>query len=78
MPILSRDADKKSLETEFLIAICRHIGDKWQSKTLFLSIFYLVCRLLIAFSIVAYLVCDFFKIKFSKNSLRNTIMVPNS
>ena len=28
-----------SLETEFLIAICRHTGDKWQSKTLFLSIF---------------------------------------
>ena len=38
-PILSRNVDKKSLETEFSIAICRHIGDKWQSKTLFLSSF---------------------------------------
>ena len=27
------------LETEFLIAICRPSGDKWQSKTLFLAIF---------------------------------------
>ena len=66
MPILSWDADQKSLETGFSNAICRHTGDKWKSKTLFLSIFYLVCRLLIAFSIVAYPVCDFFKIKFSK------------
>ena len=35
--------DQKSLETVFLIAICRLIGDKWQSKaffqTNFLSIF---------------------------------------
>ena len=31
--------DKKSLEIEFLIAICHPSGDKWQSKTLFLSIF---------------------------------------
>ena len=28
MPIPSRNVDKKSLETEFLIAICRHTGDK--------------------------------------------------
>ena len=27
------------LEAEFLIAICRPAGDKWQSKTLFLVIF---------------------------------------
>ena len=40
MLILSRNVDKKSLETEFLIAICRHTDDKWQSKTLFLLIFY--------------------------------------
>ena len=39
MPILSRNVDQKTLETEFSIAICRHTGDKWQSKTLFLSIF---------------------------------------
>ena len=28
-----------SLETEILIAIFRQLGDKWQSKTLFLAIF---------------------------------------
>ena len=33
------DIDQKSIETEFLIAICRLSGDKWQSKTLFLAIF---------------------------------------
>ena len=38
-PILSRNVDKKSIETVFLIAICRPTGDKWQSKTLFISIF---------------------------------------
>ena len=38
-PILSRNVDKKSLENRVSIAICRHTGDKWQSKTLFLSIF---------------------------------------
>ena len=37
--IPSTNADKKSLETEFSIAICRPVGDKWQSKTLFLAIF---------------------------------------
>ena len=39
-PILSMNVDQKSLETELLIAICRQTGDKWQSKTLFLSIFH--------------------------------------
>ena len=39
MQILSRNVDQKLLETEFLIAICRHTGDKWQSKALLLSIF---------------------------------------
>ena len=44
-PILSRNVDQKSIESVFSIAICRPIGDnrpigdKWQSKTLFLSIF---------------------------------------
>ena len=38
-PILSRNVDQKSIETVFLIAICRQTGDKWESKTLFLSIF---------------------------------------
>ena len=39
MPILSKDVDKKSTETVFSMVICRHTGDKWESKTLFLSIF---------------------------------------
>ena len=38
-PILSRNVDPKSLKTGFSIAICLHTGNKWQSKTLFLSIF---------------------------------------
>ena len=37
--ILSTNVDQKSLKTEFSIAICRSNDDKWQSKTLFLSIF---------------------------------------
>ena len=39
MLLLSKTVDQKSLETEFLIAICRPTGNKWQSKTLFLAIF---------------------------------------
>ena len=38
--ILSTNVGQNSLETEFSIAICRPTGDKWQSKTLFLAIFY--------------------------------------
>ena len=38
-PILSGNVDQKSIETVFSIAICCPTGDKWQSKTLFLSIF---------------------------------------
>ena len=41
MLILSMNVDQKSLETEFLIAICRQTSNKWQSKTLFLAIFVL-------------------------------------
>ena len=37
--ILSAIVDQKSIETEFSIVICRQLGDKWQSKTLFLTIF---------------------------------------
>ena len=37
--IPSTNVDQKSLETEFSNAICRSIGDKCQSKTLFLTIF---------------------------------------
>ena len=42
----STNGDQKSLETMFLIAICCQSSDKWQLKTLFLT----VCDLL--FSIV--------------------------
>ena len=38
MLILSTNVDQRLVETEFLIAICRQIGVKWQSKTLFLGI----------------------------------------
>ena len=37
--ILSMSGDKKSLETGFWIAICCPNGNKWQIKTLFLTIF---------------------------------------
>ena len=37
--VILTNIDQKSLETEFLIAICQPKGDKWQSKTLFLAIF---------------------------------------
>ena len=54
MLILSMNLDKTSLETEFLIAICRQSGDKWQSKTLFLEIYIHVRRLLRVLSIATY------------------------
>ena len=38
-PILLRNVDQKSIKTVFSIAICRPTGDKWQSKTQFLSFF---------------------------------------
>ena len=37
--IQSTNVDQKSIEPVFSNAICRATGDKWQSKTLFLSIF---------------------------------------
>ena len=36
--ILSTNVDLRSLETEFLIAVCNPSGDKWLLKTLFLAI----------------------------------------
>ena len=45
---------KKLLEAVFLIAICRQSGDKWQSKTLFLTIFNLRLSIVLMFWIVAY------------------------
>ena len=49
----------KSLETVFLIAICRQMtieksGDKWQSKTLFRTIFDLGSSIVLTFSIAGY------------------------
>ena len=52
--IPSTNVDNKSLETEFLIAICRPVGDKWQSKMLFLAIFDPRLSIAKAFSIAAY------------------------
>ena len=37
--VRSRNIDQKSIETVLLIAICHPTGDKWQPKTLFLTIF---------------------------------------
>ena len=37
--IISTNLDQKSLESQFSIAICRQLGDKWQWKTLFLATF---------------------------------------
>ena len=39
MLISLTNLDQKVLETEFLIAICRPTGDKWQLKKPFLAIF---------------------------------------
>ena len=55
----SANVDQKSIETMFSIAICRQCGDKWQSKTQFLTIFYLHSSIVLAFSIAAYPVCSF-------------------
>ena len=48
------NADRKSIETVFSIPICRQIGDKWQSKTLFLTCFDLRLSIVLTFSIAAY------------------------
>ena len=45
---------KKSIETVFSIAICCQCGDKWQSKTLFLTPFDLRSSIVLTFSIAAY------------------------
>ena len=57
LKMLSMNADQKSIETVFLIAICRQCGDKWQSKTLFQTIFDLRSSKVLAFSIAAYMAC---------------------
>ena len=50
----STNADQKSLETVFSIAICRQLGDKWQSKSLFLTRFDLRSSIVLTFTIAAY------------------------
>ena len=60
MLIPSTNVDKKLLETEFLIVICRHTGDKWQSKTLFLAIFDPHSLIGKSVLIAAYQVCIWF------------------
>ena len=49
-----RNADQKLIETVFLIAICRQWGDKWQSKTLLLLIFYQHSSIVLTISIAPY------------------------
>ena len=53
----SPNMDKKSPETVFS-------GDKWQSKTLFLTIFYLHSSIVLAFSIAFFPVCIWFTMWF--------------
>ena len=50
----STNADQKSIETVFFIAICRPTGDKWQSKRLFLLVFDLRSSIVLTFLIAAY------------------------
>ena len=50
----STNADQKSLETVFLIAVCRQSGDKWQSKTRFLTTFDQRSSIVLMFSIAAF------------------------
>ena len=52
--INSKNMDQKSLETVFSIAICRQLGDKWQLKTLLLTLFDLSSSIVIMLSIAAY------------------------
>ena len=47
--------DKKMLDTECSITICRQSGDKWQSKTLFLTILDLRSSTVLKFSMAPYL-----------------------
>ena len=49
----STNADQKSLETVFSIAICRQSGDKWQSKVPFHTFLIHRSSIVLAFSIAA-------------------------
>ena len=50
----STNADQKLLETVFTIVICCQLGDKWQSKTLSLTIFALRSSIVLTFFIAAH------------------------
>ena len=63
------NADQKPIETVFLIAIYRHCGDKWQSKTLFLTMFDPRSSIVLAFWIATYPVC----VVFQKNDVQSTL-----
>ena len=47
----------------FSIAICRHIGEKWQSKTLFLTSLDLRSSIVLAIWIAAFPVCSHLLLK---------------
>ena len=53
----STNIDQSSLETVFSIAIWCQLDDKWQSKTLFLTIFDLRSSIVLTFLIAPYTVC---------------------
>ena len=53
------NADHRSLETVFSIAICRQSGDKQQAKALFLAILDPRSSIVLTFSIASYLTCLF-------------------
>ena len=53
------NADHRSLETVFSIAIYRQSGDKRQSKALFLAILDPRSLIVLTFSIASYLKCLF-------------------
>ena len=73
----STNVDQKSLETAFSIAFCRQSGDKWQSKTLFLSIFDLRSSMVLTFSIAAYRVCLCYRLLSVCLNMYGTILMPN-
>ena len=58
MLLTNHERGSKPLETVFLIAICRQLGNKWQSKTLFLTNFDLRLSMVLKFSIATYPLCS--------------------
>ena len=75
---LSTIADQKSIETVFLIAICRQCGNKWQSKTLFITTFDLRSSIVLAFLIATYCVYDTSRNCCRVNCVATLMFLPNS